>query len=169
MKTIDTLNELLLENLRAVYDAEIMTQHHIPEMVDKIDSNELKNILLKYNKKIESKINRLDKIFIMLNKNSSGTKNKVIDKIIDSSKHLLKSILKKDVRDAAIIAEFQRINNLFISDYETAFIFSKSLHLSTIEKHLQHILEDEKETDQKVSAWAEKKINAKAKEFLFAY
>ena len=169
MKKIATLNELLIENLRALYDAEIMIQNVIPKMIDKASSSDLKAVLLKYNKKIERKIERLDQIFVSLKKNSIGNKNKVIDRIVDSSKILLKYITKEDVRDAAIIAELQRINHLFITDYGTACAFSKTLGMGTVAKHLHYILEDEKHTDEILSFLAKEKINSKAKDVVFTY
>lgn len=168
MKTIITLNELLIENLRALYDAEILIQSVLPKIIDEIDSPELKRILFRYYEKVGNKIDRLDKIFILLKQNSVGVENNVIDKIVDSSERLLKNILKKDVRDAAIIAELQRINHLLITDYGTACAFANVLELEKVAKHLHRILSDEKHTDQILSDLAKEKINSRAKEILFA-
>lgn len=166
MKTIETLNELLAENLRAIYDAEIVIFKVIPKIKDKVDSIELKRVLTKYTERINNKINRLDQVFIMLGENSIGVENRVVDKIINSTNKLLKHISKKDLRDAAIIAELQRINHILITDYGTACAFAKVLELEDVAKHLQNILEDEKKTDQQLSSLAKEKINIKATELL---
>jgi ferritin-like metal-binding protein YciE len=164
MKTIETLDELLVKYLRSLYDAEILISKSLPKMRTKTNSKELKELLNLYIERIESKISKLDQIFMLLEENSVGVENKVIDGIMNSSKKLLNTIIRKDVRDAAIVSELQRINHLLITDYGTSCAFAKTLKLNQVAKLLQQIVEEEKQTDKLFSELAEKRINVKAKE-----
>lgn len=125
-------------------------------------------LFFQYIERIESKISKLDKVFILLEENSIGEENKAIEEIINSSNQLLNTIVRKDVRDAAIVSELQRINHLLITDYGTACAFAKTLKLHQVAILVHQIGEEEKQTDKLLSELAEDKINVKAKEIAMA-
>ena len=164
MKTIASLNELLTENLRMLYDAEMSLLETVFTMDDKTQSSDLGKILTKYIERIKDKISRLDQIFVILHEDIRGGKNRVVAEIADRIIFLLKKITHHDVRDAAIIGEMQRINHILIADYGTARAFAKTLDLNEIANLLHETLEDEKQTDNELTNLAGKNINERAKE-----
>ncbi|HEY4799913.1 MAG TPA: DUF892 family protein [Bacteroidia bacterium] len=166
MKPIESLNELLTENLRMLYDAEMSLQSIVFTMNDRAESGELGRMLTRYIERIKDKIARLDQIFVILREDLRGGENRVMSEISNRITTLLRKIIQHDVRDAAIIGEMQRINHILIADYGTACAFAKTLAMNDVAKLLHETLEDEKQTDNELTAIANEKINGKAREIL---
>ena len=70
---------------------------------------------------------------------------------------------KKEVKDAGLIAEAQRIEHYEISGYGTAARYAKELGLKDIQDKLHKTLEEERKTDEKLNKIAEKRLIREAK------
>ncbi|GJE52867.1 Protein YciF [Methylobacterium tardum] len=85
-----------------------------------------------------------------------------IDGIIIEANETVGEIGDKEVLDAALLASAQAVEHYEITKYATLIAWAKRLGRDDCASVLQQTLDEEKATDQKLTAMAESKINQKA-------
>ena len=83
--------------------------------------------------------------------------------LIAEGEAFLKEDTEKEVRDAGLIADAQRIEHYEISGYGTVVRYAKELGYNSIAKKLQKTLDEEYKADEKLDKLAEGRLNKKAK------
>jgi ferritin-like metal-binding protein YciE len=108
-------------------------------------------------------VQRIEEIFQELNYSPNGPKCKAMAGLIEEGEELLKDDdVEPDVLDAALIAAAQRIEHYEIAAYGTVRTYAKQLgHMGAV-KTLQATLDEEYDTDDKLSELALQGINAEA-------
>ena len=91
-----------------------------------------------------------------------GHKCKGIEGIIDEGEQLLKAKADADVRDAGLIGAAQRVEHYEIAGYGTARTFARRLGHDRAAELLQQTLEEEGNTDQRLTRIAESMVNRDA-------
>jgi ferritin-like metal-binding protein YciE len=158
----NSLQELYVEQLRDLYDAEQQIIKALPEMIDAANSGDLRRALIEHLEVTKTHAARLETIFHTLGEKPKGEKCKGIQGIIDEGSNLIGEIKEQaDVRDAAIIAAAQRVEHYEMAGYGTARTFAALLHDDKASQLLQQTLDEERQADQKLTALAGE-INAKA-------
>jgi ferritin-like metal-binding protein YciE len=158
---LNSLEELYVEQLKDLYDAEQQIIEALPEMIDAAASNGLKNALTEHLEVTKSQATRLDQIFNALGEKAKGEKCKGIEGVIKEGSDLIEDIDDPDVRDAAIIAAAQRVEHYEMAGYGTARTYATLLGEDEATQLLQQTLEEEKEADQALTALASE-INVSA-------
>jgi len=157
----NSLQELYLEQLRDLYDAEQQIIKALPEMVEAATSRDLKQALTEHLDVTKLQASRLEKIFTALGEKPKGEKCKGMDGVIKEGSDLVDDIEDRDVRDAAIIASAQRVEHYEMAGYGTARTFATLLEEGTASQLLQQTLDEEKDADEKLTALAgEINVNA---------
>jgi ferritin-like metal-binding protein YciE len=85
-----------------------------------------------------------------------------IDGIIEEANEIAGEIADKEVLDAALLAAAQAVEHYEITRYGTLIAWAKQLGRDDCASVLQQNLDEEKATDQKLTAMAESKVNPKA-------
>ena len=98
---------------------------------------------------------RLQTIFERLGKKAKGEKCKGMEGLLKEGNQALDEDMQDAVRDAAIIAVAQRVEHYEISGYGTARTFANLLGDSEAAALLEQTLDEEKETDRKLTQLAE--------------
>ena len=161
-KSIKTMDELFLHVLQDIYYAENQIVKALPDMIEKATNRELTAGFKSHLAETENQISRLEQAFELLGEKPKGTKCPAIDGIIDEAKEIAGEIDNKKVLDAALVAAGQAVEHYEITRYGTLITWSKELGKDAIGKLLTTTLNEEKATDKKLSALAEKKVNLKA-------
>jgi ferritin-like metal-binding protein YciE len=158
----NSMQELYVEQLRDLYDAEQQIIKALPEMIDVAGSHGLRQALSEHLEVTKTHASRLETIFHSLGEKPKGEKCKGIQGIIDEGSDLIDNIKEAaDVRDAAIIAAAQRVEHYEMAGYGTARTFAALVHDDKASELLQQTLDEEKQADQKLTALAaEININA---------
>jgi ferritin-like metal-binding protein YciE len=151
----NSLQELYVEQLRDLYDAENQIIKALPEMIDVASSEGLRQALTEHLEVTKTQAARLETIFETLGEKPKGEKCKGIQGIIEEGSDLIDDIEEAaDVRDAAIIAAAQRVEHYEMAGYGTARTFAALVHDDEASELLQQTLDEEKEADQKLTALA---------------
>ncbi|MGA7291105.1 MAG: ferritin-like domain-containing protein [Terriglobales bacterium] len=158
---VNSLQELYVEQLRDLYDAEHQIIKALPEMINAATSVELKQALTEHLDVTTVQATRLENIFTTLGQKAKGEKCKGIAGVLDEGSDLVGKVNEPEVRDAAIIASAQRVEHYEIAGYGTARTFATLLEDEEAGKLLQQTLAEEKEADQKLTGLAEE-INVHA-------
>jgi ferritin-like metal-binding protein YciE len=159
----NTLQELYLEQLRDLYDAEQQIIKALPKMIDVATSEELKEALTEHLDVTKTQASRLETIFTNLDEKPKGEKCQGMEGVIAEGSSLISGIKDEYVRDAAIIASAQRVEHYEMAGYGTARTFATLLEDDEASKLLEQTLDEEKEADQTLTELAGE-INANASE-----
>ena len=161
-KEIRSMEDLHLHVLQDIYYAEQQIRKSLDDMVEKATNRALTAALKAHRTETETQISRLEQVFELLGEKPKATSCPAIDGILKEAKEILEDIPDKAVLDAALIAAGQAVEHYEITRYGTLVAWSKQLGHAAVAKLLSTTLEEEKETDKKLSALADKTINAKA-------
>ncbi|HKR96824.1 MAG TPA: ferritin-like domain-containing protein [Candidatus Angelobacter sp.] len=160
---LESLRELLIEELQDIYSAENMILSALPKMVEEATSVELRNAFNEHLQQTRGHVQRLDQIFDQIPKiDRKDKKCKGMEGIIKDAKDLLSEDAEPEVLDAGMIAGAQRVEHYEIAAYGTARTYARLLGKNDWAQLLQQTLEEEKETDVKLTQLAER-LNLEAK------
>jgi ferritin-like metal-binding protein YciE len=107
-------------------------------------------------------INRLEQVFQMHGQEVKGVTCAAMDGILEEATETMSDVDDKDVLDAAMLASAQAVEHYEITRYGTLIAFAKQLGRQDCASVLQQTLDEEKATDQKLTALAESRVNRQA-------
>jgi len=158
---INSLRELYVEHLRDLYDAENQLIKALPKMAKEASSDELRQGIEEHLEQTRGQAERLEQIFEQLGERPKGKKCKGMQGLIEEGQETLDEDMEEDTKDAAIIAAAQRVEHYEISGYGTARTYANLLGENEAAELLEETLNEERETDQKLTQLAEQ-INVEA-------
>jgi ferritin-like metal-binding protein YciE len=161
-KDITTLDELFVHTLQDIYYAENQITKALPTMIDKATDPQLKQSFQTHLTETENQIKRLEQVFQMHGHTPKGVDCPAIDGILEEANEVAGDVEDKDVLDAALVASAQAVEHYEITRYGTLIAWAKQLGRDDCASVLQQNLDEEKATDQKLTAMAESKVNQKA-------
>jgi ferritin-like metal-binding protein YciE len=100
MAKLDSLNDLFVEELRDLYNAEHQLVKALPKMAEAASSPELRSALEEHLDQTKSQIQRLDKVFKSLELAKRGKECAGIRGIIEEGQELLKEKASAAVKDS---------------------------------------------------------------------
>jgi ferritin-like metal-binding protein YciE len=107
-------------------------------------------------------VERLDQIAEQLGKKLTGHKCKAMEGLVEEGAELIGEDAEDSVRDAGLIGAAQRVEHYEIAGYGTARALALKLGHDDIADLLEQTLEEEKETDVKLTELAESAVNVEA-------
>jgi ferritin-like metal-binding protein YciE len=161
-KDIKTMDELFVHSLRDIYYAENQIVEALPVMIDKATDPRLKQGFQLHLFESKNQIKRLEQVFQMIGVDVQSVNCPAIDGIIDEANDIAGDIADKAVLDAALVAAAQAVEHYEISRYGTLIAWANLLGRSDCAALLQQTLNEEKQTDAKLTSLAESNINRKA-------
>src|SRR6476620_3216601 len=113
-------------------------------------------------KQTKGHVERLEKAFKRLDASTRGEKCKAMEGLIEEGKSTLELDADDMVRDALLIGVAQKVEHYEIAGYGTARTFAQRLGEDNIASLLEETLEEESETDRKLTQIAESAVNPDA-------
>jgi ferritin-like metal-binding protein YciE len=159
---LDSLRDLLLEELRDLYNAETQLLDALPKMAEAASSNELKSAFNHHLEETRQHVYRLERIFQQIGEKSSGETCDAMKGLIKEGETLVKAEGDPDVRDAGIVGAAQRVEHYEIAGYGTVRSLARRLGESQMAEILQQTLNEEAEADKKLTSIAESQVNVAA-------
>jgi ferritin-like metal-binding protein YciE len=156
------LRQLLEDQLKDIYWAEKAITKSMPEMVEKVSSQELVDELSEHMEETIQQVSRLENVFEILGLKAEAEKCEGMEGLIDEAEDIIDDLEEGPVRDAGIIAAAQKIEHYEIASYGTVKSFANLLGEFEAASLLEETLEEEKEADQRLTDLAESIINIEA-------
>jgi ferritin-like metal-binding protein YciE len=157
----DSLRDLYIDELRDLFNAETQLTKALPKMAKAAANEQLREAFQEHLRQTSEHVSRLERIFEQLEEKPSGKKCLGMEGLVKEGSETIKEDFTDEVKDAAIIGAAQRVEHYEIAGYGTVRDFAKILgenqHVSLLEK----TLEEEKQTDQKLTELAQE-INPQA-------
>jgi ferritin-like metal-binding protein YciE len=157
----NSLRELYIDELRDLYNAETQLTKALPKMAKASDDDQLRQAFEEHLRQTSEHVSRLEQIFDRLEEKPTGKKCLGMEGLIKEGSETIKEDFTDGVMDAAIIGAAQRVEHYEIAAYGTAREFAELLGENEHASLLQQTLDEEKETDQKLTELAQE-INPKA-------
>ena len=161
-KDIKTLDDLYKHGLQDLYYAENQIAKALPAMIDKAADGELKRGLKQHLRETQEQVKRLEQVFKNHDEEPSGTKCPAIDGIIEEGSDLMGEVEDPAVLNVGIIAAAQAVEHYEITRYGALIAWAKQLGHRPDATILARNLSEEKATDKKLTALAEKRVNPKS-------
>ncbi|MGE5354549.1 MAG: ferritin-like domain-containing protein [Ignavibacteriales bacterium] len=160
---VDSLKKLYMDELRDLVSSESQIIDAMPKMVQSASSKELKNALNEHLDVTKRQLDRLKEIFRNMNESPEGKNCMGMEGIIREGQQMLSQATDPEVKDAGIIAAAQRIEHYEIAVYGVVRTYAEILGDEDSRDLLQSTLDEEKETDKKLTELAVNSINVEAK------
>jgi ferritin-like metal-binding protein YciE len=162
--SMDSLKDLYIDELKDLYNAENQLLKALPKMARKASAPELKRAFQDHLVQTEGHVNRLEKIFKGLGEKPTGKTCKAMKGLVEEGKEIIEEDGDESVLDAALIGAAQRVEHYEIAGYGVVRTFASLLGENAAVDLLQRTLNEEGETDKKLTALAETVINVDASE-----
>ncbi len=159
---MDTLEKLFEETLRDIYYAEKAILKNLPKMARKASSTDLKAAFEEHIEQTEGHVGRLEQIFEQLEKAPRGKRCPAIDGLAEEASEIIQEAKDDTVRDAGMLAAAQAVEHYEISRYGTLAAWADKLGMADAAELLRTTLQEEKDTDAKLSELALSEINVEA-------
>jgi ferritin-like metal-binding protein YciE len=128
-------------------------------MAKATESEELAAAFQKHKGETEQQVERLNQVFELLEQQPKGKKCPGIDGIIEEGKEIIDEFKGMPALDAGLLAAAQAVEHYEITRYGTLIAWAEKLGLQKASRLLKETLEEEKRTDQALTALAESTIN----------
>jgi len=155
------LKELYIDELKDIYNAENQLVKALPKMAKAANSEELRTGFEEHLEQTRGHVQRLEQIFKELGEKPSGKKCSGMEGLVAEGQEIMGEDFEDDVMDAALISAAQRVEHYEIAAYGTVRTYAELLGEDTAVQLLEQTLEEEKETDQKLTDMASE-INVRA-------
>lgn len=159
---LESLRDLLVEQLQDLYDAEHRITKALPKMAKAAATPELKAAFEKHLKETEGQIGRLEQAFEALGEKAKKKTCQAIKGLIAEGEETIEEEAEPEVKDAALIAAAQRVEHYEMAGYGSVSAYAKLLGEKAVLKLLQATFNEEKATDAALSELAESTINLEA-------
>jgi len=161
---VDSLEQLYVDQLRDIYDAENQLVRSLPKMAKAASSPELRTAFEQHLEQTREHVRRLDEIFRSLGHPSKGRSCKAMIGLIEEGEEIVKLDTEPSVRDAGLIAAAQKVEHYEIASYGTLRTFAEFRGDRQAAQSLQETLDEEYEADKTLTQVAESSINVEAAE-----
>lgn len=161
---VDSLRKLYIDELKDLYSAEKQILEALPTMAKKAANEELKQGFEQHLEQTRHQVERLDKIFQGLDERPTGKTCKGMQGLIKEGEEMIKEVSDPEVRDAGMISAAQRVEHYEMAGYGTVRTYAELLGEKEAARLLQQTLDEEGETDKKLTRIAERHVNPAAHE-----
>ena len=161
MSKTATLHELLVEELRDLYNAETQLTKALPKMAKAATDESLKAGFEEHLDQTHEHIARLERAMELLDAPTKGKTCKAMKGLIAEGEEKIKEDASPSVRDAALIGAAQKVEHYEIAGYGTVRTYAELLGEEEVVSLLQQTLDEEAETDRKLTQLASS-LNLKA-------
>ena len=158
----NSFQDLFVNQLEDLYDAEQRLTQALPKMAEAADSNQLRQAFQHHLTETQGHVSRLETIFRQLGIDPKRETCEAMKGLISEGEEMVQAKGDPSVKDAALIAAAQRVEHYEISGYGTARSFALRLGRNEAANLLQQTLEEERAADQKLNQIAESSVNLQA-------
>lgn len=153
---IKTLTDLFIHDLSDVYSAEKQITRALPKMARAASDEKLKAAFEAHLEETRGQIERLDQLV----ETTEGIRLKrmkchALEGLVEEAQEIIDSVEKGEVRDAGLIGAAQKVEHYEIATYGTLHAMAVRLGLKDAAALLAETLQEEKNTDIKLTEIAE--------------
>jgi ferritin-like metal-binding protein YciE len=146
----DALQELFVEQIRDIYDAEKQLVKALPKLAKAAESEELAEAIQNHLSETQNHVSRLEEVFRVVGVAARGKTCKGMKGLLEEGSEAIQEE-EGMLRDLAMIAGAQKVEHYEMSAYGTARTLAEQLGLDEAVKLLQQTENEEKHADAKLT------------------
>src|ERR1700693_706410 len=148
---INHLKHLYVEEMKDLYSAENQLVKALPKMAKASTSEDLRAGFEEHLNQTKEHVARLEKIFNALGESPKGKKCKGMDGLIKEGAEMIEEDPAPEELDAGLISAAQRVEHYEMAGYGCVSTYANLLGEDEAVSLLRETLEEEKETDKKLT------------------
>lgn len=150
------LREIFIDELKDIYSAESQLVKALPKMAKAAQSDELRTGFEKHLEQTKEHVARLEQIFKGLEESPTGKKCAGMEGLVNEGSEAIEEDYEGDAKDSLLIGAAQRVEHYEIAAYGTVRAMAEKLGERQAMTILSKTLQEEKDTDEKLTQLAEK-------------
>jgi ferritin-like metal-binding protein YciE len=159
-----TLQDLFLDELGDIYDAEHRLTKALPKMVKAATHEELRSAFEAHLEETEDQARNLEEVFECFGDTAKGKKCKAIVGLIEEADEIISDNKGEQTINAALISAAQKVEHYEIASYGCLREWAEQLGNDRAAQILEEILEEEKAADEKLTVLARQCCNHTAQD-----
>jgi len=159
---MESLEDLLQDELKDIYDAEKQLTKALPKLAKKASNEELRQAIEQHLQETQGHMERLEQVFDMLGLPARGKKCEGMQHLISEGNDMIGDAEEEGTRDAVMIAAAQKVEHYEMAAYGTLRTWANLLGNKDAASIFEEILDEEKAADAKLTEIAESFVNAQA-------
>jgi ferritin-like metal-binding protein YciE len=156
------LQDLLKKEMDDLYSSEKQLTRALPKMARAASSSKLTAAFEEHLAQTEAHVERLEQAYERLGMRPGRKKCEAMEGLLKEGEELIKSGSEPDVLDAALIGAAQRVEHYEIAGYGCARTYARLLGEDEVAAAFQTTLDEEGQTDKRLTRLAERGINVEA-------
>jgi ferritin-like metal-binding protein YciE len=158
----ENVSDLFQRNLEFAYGCEHLLLKELPKMAEAASSAELKRALAEHLQETKTQVERLDRIFELLNRAPAEETNHAVRSLTSEGEKLIKHIDRSALLDTAIVATGTQVEHYEIALYGTMRSLATVLGFVEAAELLGKTLAEEKAANGKLTEIATNGLNREA-------
>jgi len=159
---IESLRDLYVEQLHDLYSAETQLVEALPKMAKAASTPQLQNAFQEHLTQTKTHVQRIEQIFQKLGTKPKDQTCKGMEGLLKEGSEMIKMKGEPAAIDAGLIAAAQRVEHYEIAGYGCVHTYAQQLGEQQDAQLLQQTLNEEGQTDKKLTQLAEQLINLEA-------
>lgn len=156
MSKLNSLQELLLQEIKDLYHAESQLMKALPKMAKAATDPDLRNAFEKHLAETEDHVQRLEEVAELLGDTPRGKSCKAMKGLVEEGEETIEKDGHPAFKDLALITAAQKVEHYEIAGYGSARALAQVMGRSDLVDLLQATLDEEGRTDKNLTALAEK-------------
>ncbi|MBO9661191.1 MAG: ferritin-like domain-containing protein [Chitinophagaceae bacterium] len=149
--------------MKDIYWAEKHLTKALPKMQEAATTEELRNAIGDHIIQTEEHVSRLEQVFDMMGQKAQAKKCDAMEGLVKEAESILDETEEGSMtRDVAIIVASQKVEHYEIASYGSLVTLATTMGLYDVAEVLLTTLDEEKQTDEVLTAIAENDINWEA-------
>jgi ferritin-like metal-binding protein YciE len=157
---MSTLRETLLDELADIYDAEKQLVKGLPKMAQAAQHEDLRRGFEEHLEQTEAQVERLEQVFEVIGEEPKSKGCKAMEGLLKEADELI----KEKHGDAALICAAQKVEHYEIASYGSLQSWARILGEEEAADLLEETLDEERDTDERLTEIAENAINVEESE-----
>lgn len=149
--TIQTMDDLMIEELRDLYHAEKQLTKALPKMAKAAQSPDLKSAFQAHLQETAEHVKRLESVFALLGKTAKTKTCEAMEGLVKEGAEAIEEDMADELRDCALIAAAQKVEHYEISGYGTLRAWATQLGHEKVAALLEKTENEEKAADHKLT------------------
>lgn len=152
---LNTLQDVYVHQLKDIYSAEKQIIEALPKMVRAASSKDLSKAFSEHLDQSKTHLEEVRQILDEMGVNPGSTKCVGMEGLLQEGEETIKTAGKASAKDAMLISAAQRVEHYEMAAYGSVRTYANLLGYSGVADKLQNILDQEGETDKKLTKLAE--------------
>jgi ferritin-like metal-binding protein YciE len=160
--TMETLNDLFVEQIADLYDAEQQLVKALPKMAGAATSPKLRTAFEKHLKQTEQHVKKLEQVFQSIDAKVQGEHCDAMEGLISEGSEVVSKKGNSAVKDIALVTAAQRVEHYELAGYGNARELAEHLGLDEAKNILDGILVEEGEANRMLTKITKDELLAEA-------